>query len=272
MAKTYCKYQCNNKGKYFDKVERVFKICPEHSALRSKEVREGVTESGNEVYKLLGFSEDYLTYEFDSDSVITKSQLPFLDRNSVDSLKDELSVLMDNIKLGTAPKRSVTIGLDRQFNADTVAVPLLLNAYKAGLTVAPLVSSTDYRVQVQREDNQALTDGNVENFREIYLNREVVLMVIPSGVSEQDILEAKGLMQARAVKGKVTIFLTSRPKELLSEICAINEEEANRYCSYFMGVRYKSGSYTEKRSTAYKSVEVRGDSLTLDELKNYTAL
>lgn len=268
----FCKYGCNDNGKYFDKITRTFKICPDHKKIRSGEVREGVTEDGLEVYKLLGFSGDYLTYEFDESVIISKSQIAFLDSSSVEETQRGVRELVDNLTLGVPPKISITISLDRQFNADSIAVPLLLNAYKAGLSVAPLISATDYRIKVQREDNENTKRGTAETFRDVYLDRKVVLMIIPSGVSEYDVLEAKGLMQARAVKGNSTIFLTSKPKELLSEICALDAEEATKYSSLFIGVRYKGYNHNEKVASAYKNNNRNPNSVSLSGLKNLTAL
>lgn len=268
----FCQYNCLPNGTYFNRDTRTFLPCPEHTKARSKEVREGIAENGEEVYKLLGFSENYLSYMLDPNAIISRSQLAFLDKQSVERTKAGVEELVNNLTLGIAPKHSVVIGLDRQFNADAVAVPLLLNAYKSGLSVAPFISAPDYRINLVREDNDVYTKGTASTFRDVYLNREVVVMVIPSGVSEQDVLEAKGLMQARAVKGKSTIFLTSRPKEHLTEVCAIDEDEATRYCALFLGVSYKAFNATEKRAKAFQNNNRNPNALTLSDLDGLTPM
>lgn len=271
MVKTdTCEYHCDN-GVYFDRVQRKRIQCPVHAKKREEDVRTGYVEGNLNLSELLGFEGDYFETTLDVEQLLSKSQLGMLSKESIADLKDSVSKVNNNLLLGVSPDMSWCFGLDRTCRADKIAVPLLLSAYKAGLTLAPFISATDYRVRTVREEALNRVNDTTDNFRDLYINVDVVVMLIPSGVSEGDVLESKGLMQSRAAIGKSTIFITSRPYEVMTEIIATDGDEPTKFIARPAMVRYQGSDDVEviaERRRSARNARVMGNahSTTLDSL------
>lgn len=220
----HCDYHCNAQYKYFDAVTRRWVPCPDHSKELLDEVKTGITTDGQSLSELLGFNTEYTTSRLDVDSVLSPTEKRKLNTESVELFTERLQDIYNGLLLGTVPKVSWCIGLDRTFQADKVYMPLMLTAYKAGFSVAPVISATEYRVRTVSEERSNREHDRFDNFRETYLNADFCVVIVPSGISEGDVLEAKGLMQSRAVRGKGTVLLTSRPFELMTEVVAVDDE------------------------------------------------
>lgn len=233
-----CRYNCV-RGKYFDHVQKREVICPDCQSYRVSEVRSGYTaDAGVPVKDVLGFDSEYQDFSLDSSKVLAKSAIPQLDPGSVTVFQKGLEEVYSKLVLGTAPKTSVCFGTDKNGNVDRIAVPFLLTAYKSALTVAPVLSTPVYRTSVV----------GFEDKERQYLSADVVIVHIPSGIGEGEILTAKGLMQSRASQGLSTIIVTSRPREHLDEILSVEGEES-RYMAtpYCVAYKKRSGPTIEGR-------------------------
>lgn len=263
-----CSYHCNN-GKYFDASVKRIVPCPECTAARTNEVRSGKTEEGASIREILHFGSEYNSHTLDTSKIVSKSQASVLEAASVSGLKASVEELYNLYIIGDLPRYSMCFGVDKLCNMDNIVVPLLLGAYKAGLTVCPFISASEYRVKILKEEANNRNLDLTDNFREIYLYRDVVLMQIPSGSTEFDILEAKGLMQARAASGKGTVLITTRPREMLSEILCSSGDEPSFYSAKGSFVRYpKEGTAAANRTaSAKRTANFDPTSVTLDSLR-----
>lgn len=269
QQKVQCSYGCKN-GRYFDTVTRSMVVCPECSARRTAEVRSGTTEGGLSISEVLGFHTEYTSSVLNVDALITPSQVSLLRPESITRVKDAAKKVYSGLVFGVAPDESICFGLDRGLRADSLAIPFLLSAYKAGLTVAPLISAPDYRAKMFREEIESRENAGVSVMRERYLNQDVVLMLIPSGIGEADILEAKGLMQARAAKGKSTMFVTSRPREFMSEVVRLASDPKSLYYARGEFVSYASSDAEgiSRIQMVAQRASAGGASVTMDDLRN----
>ena len=231
-----CPYNCSN-GKILDYETRKLVPCPHCSARREELAKEGLAENEEgdiePLYRLLGVNNKYLEAKFVYDAVVPESERLFLEDESVSRQKDLLEEIYLGLTVGEIPDKSYCFGLGNKGRVDRLAYPLLAKAYLGGLSVARFVSCGEYnRLYI-----------NMSSEIEAFLEKDIVLMLIPDGASKADILSAKGLMQSRALKGKGTIFITTWSIEACSILLGYFGEE-----TYFLA----SGSFVEYKVSKKK--------------------
>lgn len=232
-----CPYNCNN-GKILDYEVRKLVDCPHCSSKRKELAQDGLAEDENgdltSLPRILGIESKYLSTRFVYDSVIPEGERVFLEEESLKRQSDVLEEIYLGLGVGELPDRSYCIGLGNKGRIDKLAYPLLSKAYLSGLSVAKFISCIEYnRLYVSMSDEV-----------ESYLDKDLVLMLIPDGASKADILSAKGLMQSRALKGKATIFITTWIIEACSILLGYYGDE-----TYFLA----SGVFVEYKSSKKKS-------------------
>ena len=224
-----CPFHCSN-GKVLDYELKKLVPCPHCSEKKQELAKQGLAENEEgdiePLYRLLGVNNKYLEAKFIYDAVVPEGERLFLEEESLNRQKDLLEEIYLGFSVGEIPDRSYCFGLGNKGRVDRLAYPLLAKAYLAGLSVAKFISCAEYnRLYINMSDEV-----------ESYLEKDIVLMLIPDGASKADILSAKGLMQSRALKGKCTIFITT----WIIEACSI-------LLGYFGDVTYflASGSFVE---------------------------
>lgn len=233
-----CPYKCTD-GKLLDYQTAKFVDCPHCSEKRDELAKEGLAEdeSGelDSLPRLLGIDSKYLSSRFVYDSVIPEGERVFIEDESIKRQSDVLTEIYLGLGVGELPDRSYCIGLGNKGRIDKLAYPLLVKAYLSGLSVAKFISCIEYnRMYIAMNDDV-----------ESYLEKDLVMMLIPDGSSKADILSAKGLMQSRALKGKPTIFVTTWIIEACSILLGYYGDETHFLASGVF-VEYKVGK--KKRS------------------------
>ena len=252
-----CPHGCNKEGKLFDRALAKFLNCPYCEKKRKELADSGLveSESGEEVsiQKELGFSDLYLSTYFDFDLLISESERPLLDSASVQEVKESIDSLRGILSRGDLPSKSYCFGLARKGFVDKLAFPLLAAAYEKGIGKGKfLPSRLYYSYYMQEKDLQE------------YYDVDLLFVLINSGSSYKELMCIRGLMEARAVVGKPTIFVTNQDiDECLLLLGSVNEPSLYLASPYFME-RIKT-----KGSHSYRSDSLRsGLGISMDDLED----
>lgn len=233
-----CPYNCSN-GEVADYETRRMIPCPHCSERRKELAKEGLAENEKgdikPLHRLLGVDNKYLEAKFVYDSVIPEGERLFLDD---ESLKRQESVLEDiylGLTVGQLPEKSYCIGIGIKGRIDRLVYPFLAKAYLSGLTVAKFISCSDYNRLCMNMDTEAFD----------YLEKDFVMILIQDGATKADILSAKGLMQRRALNGKITVFITTWVIEACSVLLG-NYGDDSKFLACGVFVEYKRSKNGKK--------------------------
>lgn len=237
-----CPFSCNDKGKILDTSTGLMVDCPHCSAkkkelLLSGEAVEAETEEKLPLAQVLGINSKFLSDKYVFASVIPEGEQMFLESESIEFLKEVSERVYRQLALGEVPENSYCFGVSIKGRVDNVAYPFLARAYLKGLSVGKFMTCSELsRLQLHGSD---VID-------ELY-NVDVLLMLIGEGSTKGEISCAKGLMQARALKGKATIFLTTWTIEACSLLLGYSADEGNLLLAKPVFVKYK----TAKKASNY---------------------
>lgn len=237
----YCPFSCNDKGKILDASTGQMVDCPYCSEQRKLLLQSGkaIDDETNEkvpLSSILGIQSKYLSGRYVFDSIIPEGEKIFLEDESVDYLKSVSEEVYRQLSIGEVPENSYCFGISIKGRADRVAYPFLSVAYLKGLTVGKFITCSELsRLQLHGSD---LVDDLYES--------DVLLMLIGEGSTKGEISCAKGLMQARALKGKATIFITTWTIEACSLLLGYSSDEGNMLLAKPVFVKYKN---SKKAST-----------------------
>lgn len=215
-----CPYNCNSSGLILDTNQGKLIPCPHCSKKKKELLKMGYVESEEDlqvpVSEALGVKNEFLSTKFVYESVIPDGESVFLESESVKWQKEEAENLYLGLTVGTLPEQSLCFGLAVKGRIDRFAFPMLSKAYLAGLKVSRLVSCSEwYRMRLNLSDE-------VEDF----LDSDFMIMLLDEGFTVAEIASAKGLMQARALKGKPTVFVTTWSIEACSELLGFKNENS----------------------------------------------
>lgn len=157
-------------------------------------------DTGKTVSELLNLPQTFSGLSYNKDLIF--SDIKNLTKQSVDMVLDELQKLMSKIAVGDLPDRSLLINLGGKSYPVNFIYPYLMKAYKAGVTVCPMLTSTD----IIRE-RQLYNSGEESKFMS-YIEKQVCIIVLDAGVTNNDINAVKGLMQLRGYRQLPTIIFT----------------------------------------------------------------
>lgn len=153
-----------------------------------------------------------IMYEFES--VVPSSQLPDLEPDSVERVKERASEVMSSIAAGVLPEHSLLFNFGRVAHSTNYIVPLIKRAYAIGIDVAPYLNSNDLYLVTSAALHQLELTFDIETeigvnikYRDL-LKRDLSVVHILAGAEDKVINMLKGYMQARAERGKPTIFVT----------------------------------------------------------------
>jgi hypothetical protein len=185
--------------------------CPYCSAKRKELARDGeaeVEEYENPINlaDALGIRSKFLTDKLIYENIIPDGELLFIEDESIEKQRDAIEKLYYGLSAGELPDSSMCFGISIKGRAELLAFPLLSKAYQSGLKVCPFISCTEY--------NHAMIAETI-NVLDFY-NADLVVMLLNEGATRADLAIAKGLLQARGIKDKPTIFITTWTVEACS--------------------------------------------------------
>lgn len=230
-----CPYGCNSNGKLLDVSTGNMVDCPYCSKLKKEMLVKGIAVEEESEDKLpladiLGIKSKYLSKTYIFDTVIPEGERLFLEESSVEYLKTETEALYHTFSLGEIPESSYCFGISIKGRADRLVYPLLATAYLKGLKVGKFITCSELsRLQIKGSD---LID-------DLY-DADVLIMMIGEGSTKGEISCAKGMMQARALKGKATIFITTWTIEACSLMLGYSSDENNLLLAKPVFVKYKN--------------------------------
>lgn len=230
-----CPYNCNDKGKVLDVSTGLMVDCPHCSKLKTEMLAKGLavdeeTEDRVPLADILGIKSKYLSKKYVFDAVIPDGERLFLEDDSIEYVKSETEKLYNMLSLGEIPENSYCIGISIKGRADRLAYPLLATAYLRGLTVGKFITCSEAsRLQLKSSDE-------IDEMYEV----DILLMLIGEGSTKGEISCAKGIMQARALKGKPTIFITTWTIEACSLMLGYASDEGNLLLAKPVFAKYKN--------------------------------
>ena len=245
-----CPHGCNHNAQLFDRALGRFINCPYCERKRKEAIENGLLEENEEtssVHEQLGFSDKYLTSYFDFDLLIPDMEKPLIDQTSLDEVRAASNELRGTLSRGELPSRSMCFGLARKGYADKFAFPMLALAYEKGLGSGKFLSSrVYYSYYMQDKDLQE------------YYDLDLLFVLVNSGASYKELMCIRGLMEARAVAGKSTIFVTNNNiDECLLLLGSVDDE------SYYLASPYFIERTKTKDSHSYASDNLRGTGVGL---------
>lgn len=276
-----CTYNCNQ-GEYYDQLRKKVVKCGYCAEQRSKEVRDGVLGEAEEeqenLTEALGFQVKSAPLKIIEERIIPESERSIMNSQSVDEFFKSLNLVMDCFNSDRKLPSSVVFGLPREGRFDLIAHPLLTTAYKNGLIISPVTTTGSYMRERSAVQNSAVKFEDEKEFYAKYFDSAVLVMIIPSGVSEVELLAGKSLMQERASKGLSTIFLTTSPESSIGELVGTRyghdgtryETEPSNYVAKGVFATYDKTKRDENRWSQVASESSEITSTTLDELRNQT--
>lgn len=265
LAKSHyedCPYGCNVNGMILDTSVGRLVACPFCSKRKKELLAQGYAEeevSGEQVplNTLLNINSAYLSTRFVYEAVIPDGELLFIEEDSVKWQRETAEELYLGLSVGQLPDCSQCYGIGIKGAIDVFTYPILAKAYSANLSIAPCISCMEYCRKAY----------NLADDLDVYLESDLVIMIINDGASLADIASAKGLMQTRALRGKPTIFVTTWTIEACSGLLGFRED-ASLFLAKPVFVQYKSGKNAKHSGYINKLLGVENDIYTEEPVEH----
>lgn len=240
-----CPHGCNKQGQLFDRALGRFVSCPYCEGKRKEAIESGLIDEKEEslsIHEELGFSDKYLTSYFDYDLLIPDMEKPLIDMESYEDVRSASETLRGILSRGELPTYSMCFGLARKGSCDRLAFPMLALAYERGLGSGKFISSRVYY-------SKYMQDKDLQE----YYDLDLLFVLVTSGSSYRELMCIRGLMEARAVVGKPTIFVTNNDiDECLLLLGSVDGG------SYYLASPYFIERTKTKDSHSYASDNLRG--------------
>lgn len=197
-----CPFGCNSNGKLVNPETGKLENCPHCSQKRNELVKKGRIESDKTVVRiedLLHIVNNHYSDQFVYDAIIPKSERVFLDQGSVDYQEQKSTELYNNLVLGELPTSSYCFGLGIKGRFDRFIYPMMIKAYKAGLTVARFVTSYELTRLLLNQD--PIVDS--------FIYSDIMFIFLNTGSLLSDVNNTQGILEARGALGKPTIIVTT---------------------------------------------------------------
>ena len=239
-----CPNHCSG-GYMIDPYNHTKRLCSYCANKRSNVVRRDVVdkETGKTISELLKLPISFAGKEYQADTVIPTFARKCLTKESIEYVLTELRNLINKTSVGELPSYSLLFNLGKYACENNFIYPYLLRAYKAGLSVAPLLTSLELMRLRSRYES-----GLEDDFGD-YLDKQVCVVVLDAGANYLEVMAVKGLMQLRASKDLPTIIFTgywqSRIRDLIGQDDYLGYNLAKLIAIEFVG----SGEDQENGST-----------------------
>ncbi|PGF05124.1 hypothetical protein [Bacillus toyonensis] len=226
-------HKCNN-GQKFDKQQRKLVPCEICKRERKNEVRDGILneQTGNResLSVHLGIDQRYVSDMYSPDTIIGKTDLYYLEDNSVHEFNAVVEAIMAGLTGGQLPTTSFVMYAGRHAELQKLAYCFLASAYKGLLTVGRVLTAREIRVNKYKED-----------FDEYY-KKDIIVVIMTDDADSVTFGEVQGFMQERSLNNKPTIVLLSNRRNFtltIGRLCSLSEERYD--LGVFIGVNYKQG-------------------------------
>lgn len=248
-----CPYGCNVNGMVLDTGIGKLTPCPHCSKVKKELLAQGYAEeevTGDKVplNTLLNINSSYLSSRFVYESVIPDGERLFIEEDSIKWQKEMSEELYLGLSVGQLPETSQCYGVGVKGALDVFTYPMLAKAYSSNLSIAPCLSCMEYCRKAY----------NLADDLDVYLDSDLVVMIINDGASLADISSAKGLMQTRGLRGKPTIFVTTWTIEACSGLLGF-KDTASLFLAKPIFVQYKSGKNSKHSSYINNLLGVKND-------------
>ncbi len=192
-------------GYLFDPYSHKKTLCPYCDELRRKQIQGAVdVEDNKDIYTKLNIRKSYTGSFLSLDNVIPKESQGYLVETSLKAVWTELEGLGVKLTAAELPEHSLLFNLGFQAYCENAIYPLLLKAYRSGLSTLPLL--TGYMInKAKKEFTMDKTPTTLCTYDEI-VTYDVCIIHMESGC---DYTEIKGVMQQRALIGKPTILFNN---------------------------------------------------------------
>lgn len=193
-----CPNRCVD-GYYIDPYTHKRKLCQHCLEKRRAEVKTA------EIKDKLNLPPSLCGNNFNVENILLQNQRSRLESESVKLVLEEAEKLVRDISIGELPTESVLFNFGARCHDANFISPFLRKAYASGLTVLPLLTPIDII-----RSRKGLADGennDVISYDDI-VSKQVCLVVLDSGSSQEDILAVKGVMQLRSLRNLPTVIIT----------------------------------------------------------------
>lgn len=248
--KRECTRGCVN-GKYFDLFLRKRVKCDICWEDRSEEVRDGILYEGESRVSLrdaIGLNTEGANIGYDFDQIISKAASVYATRDSLDLMKENIEIVRNGILLGDLPKENVCFGLFMESNILQLGYSLLLDAYKNGFNIAPLVTTSRYNRAAQAEKGivSEYQYGQYQRMLSKLDESDFCVMLISVG-QKLNVDIARDFMQNRIIDGKSTVFITQRSRSSMETLVGSDESKWSNTQFTARGV-FLSPTYNDKET------------------------
>lgn len=197
-----CPYGCNEKGMLLDVKLKEMVECPYCSKKRKEMVSES-TEESEDVKKLMGFEDEFLSGVFSVDGVIPEAEMERYNQDSVSMLDDFVKDIITRFRVGEPLEESVCLGIGEKGNFMKLAYPLSVEAYKAGYSVSRFIAANEL----------AYIINTLQDEIDSYYGDDLVIILLNDGITKSVLSSMKGIMQVRSINDKPTIFITTMEED-----------------------------------------------------------
>ena len=237
-------------GYMFDPYTHRKKICGYCAEKRSHVVRRDIVDknSGKTVAELLKLPLSFAGKEYQADTVIPTFARKYIDDDSLERVLVELRNLINKVSVGALPEHSIMFNLGKYACENNFIYPFLLRVYKAGLSVAPMLTS------IELMQMRSLYESGLDSDFGDYLDKQVCVVVIDAGANYKEVMAVKGLMQLRANRELPTIIFTGYWQRFVWDLIADDE-----YTGYNLA-KLISVNYIDKDDKLNNNEEEKMDS------------
>lgn len=259
-----CPNRCIN-GYILDPYSHSKRECPYCADMRKKAVKEKLKNktSGKTVEEILNLPKSFSGLAYDIDSVIPESAKKDLIQESYVTVINELKALAKTIKGGILPDHSYLFNLGKKVYEGNYIYYIISNAYVSGFSTSPLLSAYDI-VNLRLLAEKGLSDTELGVSYNDILKKDLVVVDIEAGATNNSILAVKGLMQLRAFRSLPTIIFTNQWGSVIQDLC---DNQSSFSLASLYSVEYKEKA---KEKMANKKSLVTSDtaSLTTEQFKS----
>jgi hypothetical protein len=252
-----CPYSCIE-GKVFDTTQKIFVPCP-HCSSKMNKIVTGVekTEDGKDINDLLRIPPRYKCKEFSLHNLMPDYGM--MDSQSVQEVIEALDMLVSKARIADLPDYSIMFNLGASSDILNFIFHYLKICLVGGLTVCPVVSSSDIFTLRGMFDGNETKAGVLlqERLGLTYLDlesREVCVVTIDAGARDSAWFTVKGLLEGRERNGLPTIIFTNEYK-MLSKV----SQQKSLHSATLVGVKYL---LTDSNSSLLNIIDLMSDFVT----------
>lgn len=189
-------YHFNSKSKKFD---IVCKSCKERRQKRSRKNYKDV-RSGSTIHKELRVRKSLNIGLCTEETLLSKETKNHISTESLKKVGEDIRGLLGKVSAGEKEDESKMINLGSKPNIQEFVSQYLIRGYESGLKVAPLRSIGDYRM-LRKTIVSAESTLSPEKEAELssWLESEVCVVVLDTGVLEEELYALQGLLQTRDI-------------------------------------------------------------------------